>query len=100
MELSTITDLDKLKSLAYDEIAKKEQAENNLRLVNQRILDITTAKNTVVSEIAKKKAEMDAKAAADQDPAAASDDSESTDSESTDSESTDSESTDEQAADN
>jgi hypothetical protein len=94
MELSTITDLDKLKSLAYDEIAKKEQAENNLRLVNQRILDITTAKNTVVS-IAKKKAEMDAKAAADQDPAAASDDSESTDSESTDSESTD-----EQAADN
>jgi F0F1-type ATP synthase epsilon subunit len=79
MELSTITDLDKLKSLAYDEIAKKEQAENNLRLVNQRILDITTAKNTVVSEIAKKKAEMDAKAAADQDPAAASDDSESTD---------------------
>jgi F0F1-type ATP synthase epsilon subunit len=90
MELSTITDLDKLKSLAYDEIAKKEQAENNLRLVNQRILDITTAKNTVVSEIAKKKAEMDAKAAADQDPAAASDDSESTDSESTD----------EQAADN
>jgi hypothetical protein len=95
MELSTITDLDKLKSLAYDEIAKKEQAENNLRLVNQRILDITTAKNTVVSEIAKKKAEMDAKAAADQDPAAASDDSESTDSESTDSESTD-----EQAADN
>jgi F0F1-type ATP synthase epsilon subunit len=95
MELSTITDLDKLKSLAYDEIAKKEQAENNLRLVNQRILDITTAKNTVVSEIAKKKAEMDAKAAADQDPAAASDDSESTDSESTDSESTG-----EQAADN
>lgn len=80
MELSTITDLDKLKSLAYDEIAKKEQAENNLRLINQRIVDITTAKNTVVSEIAKKKAEMDAKAAA---PAAASDDSSGSDSEPT-----------------
>lgn len=80
MELSTITDLDKLKSLAYDEIVKKEQAENNLRLINQRIVDIMTAKNTVVSEIAKKKAEMDAKAAA---PAAASDENSGSDSEPT-----------------
>jgi hypothetical protein len=40
MNLDTITDLDKLKSLAYDQIAAKEQATNNLAAVNQRISEL------------------------------------------------------------
>lgn len=35
--LNGITDINVLKALAYDQIAAKEQAETNLRLINQRI---------------------------------------------------------------
>lgn len=37
LDIGTITDLDKLKAMAYDEIANKERAEHNLNLINQRI---------------------------------------------------------------
>jgi hypothetical protein len=40
VKLDEITDLDKLKSMAYDQIAIKEQAENNLKAVNQRITQV------------------------------------------------------------
>lgn len=43
MDLSTITDIDKLKVLAYDQLVAKEQAENNLRMINQRIQEISSA---------------------------------------------------------
>lgn len=37
MDLSTITDVEKLKAMAYDQIVIKERAESNIRLINQRI---------------------------------------------------------------
>jgi hypothetical protein len=40
MDLSQIHDLQQLKAMAYDQIAAKEQAENNLRVINQRIAQI------------------------------------------------------------
>ena len=40
MDLGNINDLQTLKAMAYDQIAAKEQAENNLRLINQRIMEV------------------------------------------------------------
>lgn len=37
LDIGTITDLDKLKAMAYDEIANRERADHNLNLINQRI---------------------------------------------------------------
>lgn len=39
-DLSTIDDPKELKSMAYDQIANREEAENNLRAINQRLLQI------------------------------------------------------------
>ena len=40
MDLATIDNLQTLKSMAYDQIAMKEQAEQNLSLINQRITQL------------------------------------------------------------
>ena len=40
VNLDVITDIDQLKSMAYDQIAAKEQAENNLKNINGRIAQI------------------------------------------------------------
>jgi hypothetical protein len=40
IDLTQINDADKLKSLAYDQIAAKEQAENNLRNINTRLSQV------------------------------------------------------------
>jgi outer membrane protein TolC len=39
-DVSTITDLQALKALAYDAIAAKEQAEQDLRTINSRISEL------------------------------------------------------------
>lgn len=41
MDISTITDINTLKAMAYDQIAAKEQAERNLNAINQRIAALT-----------------------------------------------------------
>ncbi len=40
MDLQTITDINQLKAMAYDQIASKEQAERNLNNINQRITQV------------------------------------------------------------
>lgn len=40
MDLTKITDLDKLKALAYDELQKFEIAKQNLQLIQQRITEV------------------------------------------------------------
>jgi hypothetical protein len=47
MDLSTITNPIVLKSMAYDEIAKKEQAESNLKVINQRILQVSQGEKAI-----------------------------------------------------
>lgn len=42
MDLNKLINITELKSMAYDQIAAKEQAEHNLRLINQRIVELTT----------------------------------------------------------
>jgi hypothetical protein len=43
MDISTITDVNQLKAMAYDQIASKEQAQRNLDAINQRIGEVMTA---------------------------------------------------------
>lgn len=43
MDISTITDLNQLKAMAYDFYADQENASNNLRLVNARITEVKDA---------------------------------------------------------
>ena len=40
MDISTITDIDKLKSLAYDALIAVEQQQQNLRIIQERIVQI------------------------------------------------------------
>ena len=40
MDLSKVTDVEKLKALAYDQLVAKEFAEANLRALNTRIAEI------------------------------------------------------------
>lgn len=40
MDLSTITDIQQLKAMAYDELQRLEVAKQNIQLINQRILEI------------------------------------------------------------
>lgn len=54
MDLSTETSLEKLKAMAYDQIAVKELAENNLRVLNQRIQEIGS-ENTGAEQEGKQK---------------------------------------------
>lgn len=41
MDLASITDIKELKALAYDQLLLQQQAENNLRLINQRLEQLT-----------------------------------------------------------
>lgn len=40
IDLQTVVDVKELKSLAYDQIAAKEQAENNLRAIHDRMTQV------------------------------------------------------------
>lgn len=41
MDISTITDVQALKAMAYDNIAVQDRAVNNLRAINQRITELS-----------------------------------------------------------
>ena len=43
MDLTTITDIDKLKALAYDQIQLLNQAQQNLQMINARIQQLQEA---------------------------------------------------------
>lgn len=43
MDISQITDIDKLKALAYDTLQAIEAQQNNLRIVQQRIIELQQA---------------------------------------------------------
>lgn len=43
MDVNKITDIKELKALAYDELVKRDQAERNLTIINQRIAEIIEA---------------------------------------------------------
>lgn len=40
MDLSQISDIDKLKALAYDELQRLEISKQNLQLINQRMSEL------------------------------------------------------------
>lgn len=40
MDISQITDIDKLKALAYDTLQVIDAQQNNLRIIQQRILEL------------------------------------------------------------
>jgi hypothetical protein len=41
MDINSINDLQRLKAMAYDELAKMEQAKRNLDIINGRIIILT-----------------------------------------------------------
>ena len=41
MDLSSIHDINLLKSIAYDQIVARDQAERNLQMINARIVELT-----------------------------------------------------------
>lgn len=41
MDIASIDDIKELKALAYDQIAARETAEQNLRVINQRIHELS-----------------------------------------------------------
>jgi hypothetical protein len=43
MDISQITDIKELKALAFDEIGRLEMAQNNLRILNGRIAELSQA---------------------------------------------------------
>lgn len=53
MDITTITDLNELKALAYDQLRLLELAQNNLQLVESRIA--TVKKELAEKEIAEQK---------------------------------------------
>lgn len=40
MDLSTMTDIQQLKAMAYDELQRLEIAKQNVQLINQRIAEL------------------------------------------------------------
>lgn len=42
MDIANIDDIKELKAMAYDQIAAREVAEQNLRVINQRIQELST----------------------------------------------------------
>ena len=46
MDISTIADITELKALAYDEIVRIEQAQQNLAVINGRINDLNNKGET------------------------------------------------------
>ena len=45
MDLTKITDVDKLKSMAYDQLVQKQIAEQNLQAINQRLEEVVAVLN-------------------------------------------------------
>lgn len=45
MDLSTITDIKELKSMAYDQNMQLEIAQNNLRMIQQRLMEVEREQN-------------------------------------------------------
>jgi methyl-accepting chemotaxis protein len=41
VNINEISDIDKLKSMAYDQVVTLEQTQNNLNMINQRINQVT-----------------------------------------------------------
>lgn len=58
MDITQISDVKELKSMAYDQMAILEQTQNNLRLINGRIAEVEAddAKKTEAKQIGKKEA--------------------------------------------
>lgn len=46
MDINTITDIKELKSMAYDQLAIKEQAQANLQAINARIAEVSQQTET------------------------------------------------------
>lgn len=44
INLEDITDIKELKSMAYDELSKLNQAQHNIQLIEQRITQVSVAK--------------------------------------------------------
>ena len=55
MDLSKITDIDKLKSMAYDQLVQKQIAEQNLQAINQRLEEVVGELNKQEKEKPPKK---------------------------------------------
>lgn len=47
MDVSLITDINQLKALAYDFLVDQETAQNNLKIVNDRIAFLSTAEDNL-----------------------------------------------------
>jgi len=56
MEISKITDMNLLKSMAYDQIGVKERAIANLQMLNNRIGQLAREQEAQAAASAKKKA--------------------------------------------
>ena len=54
MDISTITDIDKLKSLAYDTVIMIERQQQNLRVIQERITSLES-ENAPIAEAPKKR---------------------------------------------
>ncbi len=50
MDISNITDIDKLKSMAYDEVVAKARAEENLRVIEGRMIQLRQSGQTETPE--------------------------------------------------
>ncbi len=45
MDLSTVTNIKELKSMAYDQLVLQQQAQQNLNAINQRIAEVEADKS-------------------------------------------------------
>lgn len=45
VDITTITDITVLKAMAYDQISALEQAQQNIRVINERINQVSIASN-------------------------------------------------------
>lgn len=50
MDISTITDIKEIKVMAYDQLVLREQADNNLRMLNQRLNELAQQDPAAVAE--------------------------------------------------
>ncbi len=55
MDISTVTDINQLKALAFDEMRKLELNQQNLRVLNTRISEVEAEQAKQAEEDAKKK---------------------------------------------
>lgn len=48
MDISTVTDIKELKAMAFDQLVAREQADNNLKTINQQISKVLEMKSEEV----------------------------------------------------